>query len=146
MNNAIIVGKGQLTWPANERRTDRYGSVLLYSHNEQNGNPVPYAALDTTLCADQKGTLVAVILESRASTHIGDLFRGIRPHQPKIGDEITLGKGMLFYDELDDDDDEPLTTVGIEPEDGRDEDWMDPQSLYNCHQQTVELRFIPSEQ
>ncbi|UGT61815.1 hypothetical protein [Nocardia asteroides] len=30
-------------------------------------------------------------------------------------------------------------TVRLEPEDGREHDWMDPVALYRCHHQTVRL-------
>jgi hypothetical protein len=42
------------------------------------------------------GHLVAVVLETRPSPHIGDLARAVDPAMPTVGQENTLGTGTLF--------------------------------------------------
>lgn len=128
----LLVGKGQLSWNRGERVSDRYGSVRLY---DSHGGPVPLETELTRL----KGRLVAKILEARRSTHIGDLFRGLFPSTPDVGEEILLGKGMVFY--LDDG-----RAIGLEPEEPRDSDWLNPKALYRAHDQTVELYFEPTSE
>jgi hypothetical protein len=80
------------------------------------------------------GSLVAEVIATRKSTHIGDLFRGIFPSTPKLGARIVLGHGALFYNG---------NQVGLKPDDGRENDWLDPHSLYQAHDQTVRLIFVP---
>ncbi|WIV57911.1 hypothetical protein [Amycolatopsis nalaikhensis] len=77
------------------------------------------------------------MLETRPSVHCGDLTRGLAPTTPAVGEQITLGSGTVFT-EPDPDTGLP-TAVGLVPDDGRDEDWLDPRALYRCHNQTVRL-------
>ena len=129
-----IIGTGVLSWESVERISDRYGFVFLID-NADNKEALPF---DSALILSQsglKGTLKAFIIETRDSRHIGDLFRHIYPKTPPIGEEIELGKGTLaFRDDIN---------VGLEPTDGRESGWLDPHALYQCHEQTVELRFYP---
>ena len=127
---AMCLGTGILNWDRHERVSDRYGTVKLLE------------ALDSSVAIQlksvkegTKGTLYAIVKETRQSQHIGDLFRGIFPETPNLGERIVLGHGLLFYDE---------ESVGLEPEDGRDNDWLDPHKLYRVHEQTVDLFFEPS--
>ena len=53
-----------------------------------------------------------------------------------------LGTGTLFLNTVS----EGGTTyhnIGLSPDDGRTKDWMNPRSLYRCHEQTVRLIFVP---
>ena len=52
-----------------------------------------------------------------------------------VGERIVLGEGTLFYYEKG---------VGLRPEDGRDELWLDIHALYRAHNQTVTLIFEES--
>jgi hypothetical protein len=36
-----------------------------------------------------------------------------------------------------------INSIGVQPQDGREMDWMDPHALYRAHDQTVELSFEP---
>lgn len=140
----ILLGMGSLSWLGGERRTDRYGTVMLYSEDSQGKSIAPDAHVlpaAVLKAAGSKGKLVCVVLANRESTHIGDLFRGIAPTMPAVGEEITLGEGVLFYDKPAD---RPIEAIGLKPEDGREHDWLDPNMLYRAHEQTVELYFEPS--
>ena len=129
MTDAIILGTGTLNWFRHERICDRYGAVHLES---ERGKYADYADIPV----GAKGTIIAHILETRPSGHIGDLFRGIGPSDPEAGETVELGTGTLFT-EMED----GIPVIGVEPDDGRDTDWMDPRALYRCHNQTVRLEF-----
>lgn len=132
MTTNITLGKGVLNWFRTERICDRYGAVHLEG-------PDGYADFDG-IPEGTTGTIMAEILETRPSGHIGDLFRGIGPSEPETGETVELGTGTLFtYLE------EGIPVVGVKPDDGREEDWMNPRALYRCHNQTVRLEFRPAE-
>ncbi len=134
----VVLGEGVLTWPRYERVGDRYGVVNLMTAPVENLNDFSFTPDYVTLGGDpfagSDGKLVATVLETRQSGHIGDIFRGFYPETPEVGEVIELGEGKLFFD-----DDE---TVGLEPNDGREADWLDPLALYRCHEQTVRLEFV----
>ena len=131
----VLIGTGVLSWPRNERVSDRYGTVMLQSEfSDASDNFIP---LDES--QDGKhGRLIAEVKETRQSPHIGDLFRGIRPVVPAVGDVIELGRGTLFFDQCD-----GFRSVGLKPADGRKSDWLDPHQLYRAVHQTVALCFVP---
>lgn len=121
------LGTGVLSWNGAERRSDRYGSVML----------LPFPDSEKPIClvqvkAGERGRLVAIVKETRQSRHTGDLFHGLFPKTPKVGQEITLGEGTLFFEN---------DGVGLQPNDGRDTQWLDMRALYNAHEQTVTLYF-----
>ena len=126
----MIVATGLLSWPRLERISDRYGSVQIIDGDGK-------SVLDVEGLVGKRGTLVVRILETRQSRHIGDLFRGIGPSMPEVGEEIVLGNGTVFFDDCG-----YYNSVGLAPDDGRDCDWLDPKMLYRCHEQTVELQFV----
>lgn len=128
MTRTFKLGTGRLNWHRGERITDRYGSVGLWPETGEQT-----LALDEA-CAGVRGRLVAVVIEARRSTHIGDLFRGLGPGDAKVGDRIELGIGTVFFESNDD-----CRYVGLRPDDGREHDWLDPEALYRAHSQTVEL-------
>ena len=115
-----------------ERVSDRYGSVKLFTSISQE-ETVP---LDQSL-SGKRGQLLAVVKETRESNHIGDLFHGILPTKPSVGDEFVLGKGVLFFDNI--------FTVGLKPMRMRKNLWLDIKKLYKAHCQTVELYFIETK-
>lgn len=137
----VLLGQGELSWRGSERRSDRYGTVGLFTQtdrtfmgNESYGDELKYVLVQKF--EEQTGTLVAEVVETRQSLHIGDIFRGIFPSVPEVGERITLGTGEFFVERED-----ARVYVGLKPEDGRDSDWLDPKALYRCHQQTVQLWF-----
>jgi hypothetical protein len=83
------------------------------------------------------GTLVAQVSETvtRKSYHVGDLFRGIFPVTPDLGEVVTLGKGRLTQ--------ESPCQIGLKPLADVTSDWLDPNALYRVHDQTVTLWFYP---
>lgn len=128
----VDLGHGELSWPRFERQTDRYGTVLLRT-GPDGEDYVPFDSAPV----GARGQLVAVVLETRRPVHCGDLARGLMPSIPAVGEVITLGSGTLFT-ETNPDTGLP-SSVGLTPDDGREEDWLDPRSLYRCHSQTVRL-------
>ena len=134
-----LIGTGILNWPRTERVNDRYGIVALWPRDDEYGEaPLPMAPkpLDGF-----RGQLIVKVLEARKSRHIGDVFRGIYPVTPEVGEEIVLGEGIVFYQMEGD----GRTFIGLKPEDGRTNDWLDPKKLYRAHAQYVELYFKKSE-
>lgn len=93
----ISLGKGVFTWGRMERVSDRYGAVYLIP---EGSSSLTTAATPSLISippeAEGLGTLWAVVTETRASTHIGDLFRGFSPSTPKVGAKIKLGTGKFF--------------------------------------------------
>lgn len=144
----ILLGIGVLTWNRKERITDRYGCVYLGDKNSME-DIVSEITCSTDVKALEKyegkiGNLVAIPIETRESTHIGDLFRGIYPSTPEIGERIELGNGILFsqpnsYIEN-------CQMIGLQPTDDRSNDWLNPEKLYRAHEQTVELYFETKEE
>lgn len=130
---AILLGIGRLTWDPGERRSNRYGSVHLMATGDSLNPATPAETIVPAEIIGQQVALWAVILVTRESTHIGDLFRGIFPSTPNVGDKFKLGVGCLFTEKGD------YLNVGLSPHDGRDSDWLDPHVLYCCHEQSVEL-------
>ena len=122
-------GVGRFSWPAAERRSDRYGLVGLLAGDDGTSE---WMGLVTAGLVGKAGRLFAVVLETQESRHIGDMFRGIYPATPAVGDEIVLGEGVLFVD---------TERVGLEPSDGRESDWLNPHQLYRAIDQKVELLF-----
>lgn len=128
----VILGDGELSWPSRERRGNRYGVVGLWP--PRGG---PQLAFDPPPPVSVHGTLVAIVLETQESPHIGDLARGLVPSTPARGDILVLGTGRLFVQD---------GCVGLVPDDGRTTDWLDPHALYQAHYQIVRLTFTPSGQ
>lgn len=136
--DAILCGRGKLTWFGSERRSDRYGSVWLLKRGDSTSqeNEIEDAKLHFPT---GQGKLLARVIEPLKSTHIGDFFRGISPRTPKCGDILILGEGTPFKEVC-----EGKVALGIRPEKERPNDWLNPRALYDCHESVVELIFIPS--
>jgi hypothetical protein len=144
MTDPIQLGTGILTWGGEERRTDRYGAVFLMedgnSSRKRGGYLDQLDALGMTLADGVYGSLIATVLDPRRSTHIGDPFRGFRPSVPEKGEAIVLGTGRAFIEGG------PYgRRIGLNPEDGRETDWLDPAALYRAHEQLVRLTFEPDD-
>jgi hypothetical protein len=136
MSKGIYLGTGVLTWEPVERQSDRYGSVWL-ADKASGDDATSVISTDAQQFADVEGKLRAIVKETRISQHIGDLFRGIFPRTPKVGDIIILGSGVFFWENTIG----RGIAVGLRPHDGRSSDWLSPRSLYDCHHQTVALFF-----
>lgn len=139
----IDLGTGVLTWNGVERRGDRYGAVYLIpeKHNSFTREPSPSQVKTQEVHEGERGVLVALVKETRESTHIGDLFHGLYPETPEVGERILLGTGTLFF--------EPVPAggvqVGLRPDDRRLSFWLNPRMLYRAHEQTVQLIFEQDE-
>lgn len=143
------VGSGVLSWNRNERVSDRYGTINLSSSRPDWKNSVVgdnHEALpcdvfmvdESALVFGCRGILFCVVTGARRSGHIGDIFHGVFPSQPEVGEAIVLGEGTLFCEKAHD----ASTTenIGVRP-DGREVLWMDIHALYRCHEQTVDVYF-----
>ena len=126
----IEIGTGVLGWDAYERRSDRYGQVILFTSPdvgcEKRVELIKVETHDT-------GQLIAVVKETRKSNHIGDLFHGVYPETPEVGQRIVLGEGILISHKH---------AVGIKPLEKRSTWWLDIRALYRVHHQTVTLFFV----
>jgi hypothetical protein len=140
----FVIGEGVLTWDASERISDRYGAVFLMNDGDSLHEPSGYVLIPDDVPVGMPGWLVAEVVATRQSTHVGDVFRGLRPQTPEVGERIVLGRGRLFRQTVDRDSPHPvIEAVGLAPEDvdDRDTDWLDPRALYRAHEQTVRLTF-----
>jgi len=134
----ILVGAGALTWFAEERRSDRYGSVWLSKENSLSEVINKNSYLNVLKSVKGKGRLIAKVTGTRKSTHIGDLHHKVYPSTPEVGEEIVLGSGTVFYENKYD-----IDAIGLKPDDNRNELWLDIKQLYRAHEQDVELYFEP---
>ena len=99
-HTTYLLATGVLTWCGSERRSDRYGSVMIlnaddpHDHDQGGGataKVVPFQLPGLGIV----GTLRAEVMEVRKSEHIGDLFRGITPGGAVVGETLVLGHGQL---------------------------------------------------
>lgn len=142
-NKRTSLGEGILNWPKKERVNDRYGLVGLWTESDvprpetlkeihnygQRQQRIKLAHVEE----GKHGRLVVEVLRTQKSAHIGDLFRGLFPSTPKVGETIVLGEGYVFYEEGN--------FIGLEPKEQRESDWLNPKMLYRVHEQYVELFF-----
>lgn len=132
------IGHGVLTWEGSERRSKRYGHIVLLSetyHNER----VTTAKLDQDeldLLVGKRVRLVAEVVAARKSGHVGDMFLKIEPSQPEVGQRFDLGVGTL---DLEWQEWASVAAIQLVPKDGREMFWFDPRQLYQLHDQTVDL-------
>lgn len=134
---ATKIASGVFGWDSGERRSNRYGSIQIRS-SPYDGNVVATATFNRKAMDALTGKRVRLacsVVETRASGHIGDAFLKIKPSTPTVGDVIELGVGVLFVADGYD----GLPEIGLMPEDGRRELWIDPRQLYRLHDQTVDL-------
>jgi len=124
------IGIGELGWRPCERITDRYGTIGLYRGQK------PISLEHISSFEGTHGHLTCRVKGVRPCLHLGDILRGLRPEQPKVGEVFILGEGNLFI--------EDGKCIGVEPTDGRETDWLDPHQLYKVHSQIVELFFVES--
>jgi hypothetical protein len=127
-----LLGRGVLSWDADERQSDRYGTVRLFRHHRPHAPFVTIAGAPVGTIGD----LLVRVIETRKSNHVGDVFRKIYPIMPEAGEQIILGVGILARHAC-----EPDYVVGVIPLGERDKDWLKPKALYRAHDQTVDLIF-----
>ena len=81
------------------------------------------------------GTLVArVIAVDPRFDHSDDHVPELRTPPP--GERVVLGSGTLFTEEY-----MGAPVIGVRPDDGRDEDWMDSYAITRCRDHLVRLEF-----
>jgi len=122
------IGTGVLDWDREERISDRYGLVVLFDAPNDPRRPIPLRHGSE----GKYGRLVAIVRETRDSSHIGDLFHNVFPSTPDLGQTVVIGEGTLFF---------MGNRVGLTPEDNRRTLWLDIHALYRVHNQTVTLFF-----
>ena len=138
-----ILAEGRLNWARFERVEDRYGTVTIQTSgalfdgtNDPGGTYAEFRDAPIGIT----GRLVAHVLETRESPHIGDLFRGVFPVTPEVGERIVLGECTLFVARED-----PISgdypAIGVKPAGVAEYPWMDVEALYRAHEQTVRLEF-----
>lgn len=132
-----VIGEGDFTWPRYERVFDRYGSVLLTNGDPSNSNAPDDDFVRLAVPEGKRGRLFAEVLEVHQSDHIGDLFRGFFPGGAVAGERVFLGAGRAMRGGLGDINE----AMRLEPDDGRDSDWLDPEALYRLHSCRVRLVF-----
>lgn len=139
----IKLGSGMLTWDGQERRTSRYGTINLTKTPFAGEAQVPWELDEETvgLLSGVQGVLVARVIETRESSHVGHHSRGLYPSTPGAGDEIELGYGRIMLVPCTGDWGSP--GIALLPLDRRHFDLMDPRALYRVHEQTVDLYFNP---
>lgn len=135
-----LIARGVFSWHPAERITTRYGAFMINKESYNGDVASNYQYQDIAKVASLVGKRVKVlasVFESRPSGHIGDLFLGIYPKQPLVGDTVKLGLGVLDY--VKDKDRPEWSEFVLHPEDAREQLWIDPYKLYNLHDQTVDL-------
>lgn len=142
----FMLGFGIFMWDARERRTRRYGAIFMAPTTfDETVTVAPVVGWDAVdYLEGRRIHLYAKVLEARPSGHCGDTFFKVAPTQPEIGEEIDLGVGVLYTSMLTYPKDRHLQ-FELQPQDSRDELWMDPRKLYQLHDQTVELYAEPTE-
>jgi hypothetical protein len=136
----VTLGEGVLTWPRAEQISGRYGLVALMAKGGiSQAKQVTYLPLDQT-AAGRHGRLHAEVLETHRSPRVGDVAGGSGPSTPKVEETIRLGTGTLVF--AHDQSEGGYDLVGLAPDDGRRDDWFDPEALYRCREQTVRLTFV----
>ncbi|MEK7143024.1 MAG: hypothetical protein AAB785_02330 [Patescibacteria group bacterium] len=121
-----MIGNGILGWDPFERRSDRYGSVILFASLQSD------KAVTPNKVKGGYGRLIAEVNQTRQSRHIGDFVQGVAPETPEVGEKIILGEGYLRYEGV---------SIALVPKDHRKIPILDVGALYRAHDQTVTLFF-----
>lgn len=89
--DTVILGAGTLNWHADERRTDRYGTVHLNrTPSAVDHDATPNPERFNTAPVGAHGRLVAIIVGTRPAHHIGDLARGATPKPAPVDTESHM--------------------------------------------------------
>jgi hypothetical protein len=135
------LGHGVFTWSGSERRSDRYGAFNLCAEPYE-GKVVTQVTYDKALAKeleDKRVRVLVKVVETRESGHLGDIFLGILPSTPEVGEEVDLGVGILHTEPCEWD--KKVTSTFLVPGDPptRETFWFDPNKLYRLHDQTVDV-------
>ena len=133
-----LLGYGVFSWGAEERRTNRYGSFNMCGESYKGEKPgkSPELTKELRRLDHRRVKLMAKVIETRTSGHLGDMALRISPTTPEVGQEILLGVGILQIESCSWD---FLPSIALVPKDRRTEMWIDPRILYQLHDQTVEI-------
>lgn len=135
-----VLGTGALNWDRSERVSNRYGFVAFFETDSRDAYIAPWT-LDTVLLrrlAGTRGRLVAKVVTSRVSTHIGDLSLGAYPRQRPEGTRLVLGEGLLRIGSAAGAG--GSMRFGVAPEAG-EYPWMNVRALYDAHENVVCVTF-----
>ena len=137
----LEMGVGKFSWSGAERRVDRYGSCGLW--DDDAGVWLPLLIPEPGV----RGWIEVEVLETRKSSHIGDLFHGFFPVTPEVGEVFRLSAeaGTVVDAPMDVGFSYERRSIALAPDDGRDTFWLDPAMLYRAHDQTVRLVFVFEE-
>jgi hypothetical protein len=80
------------------------------------------------------GTLVARVIANVSARDWGDEPPELR--LPKPGERVVLGSGTLFTERYRD-----VPVIGVRPDDGREDNWMDRSAISRCTNHLVRLEF-----
>lgn len=81
------------------------------------------------------GTLVAHVIANVDAYDWGDDPPELR--LPKPGERVVLGTGTLFTEQYGD-----IPVIGVRPDDGRPDNWMDRDAISRCKDHLVRLEFV----
>lgn len=135
---------GVFGWDRQERTSLRYGRINIADRGFVTGC-VAEPSVDAAVLRELSGIrvrLVARVVETRTSTHVGDRGLNIYPSTPDVGEEVVLGVGVLDSERNADGE----TAFLLRPGDGRRHFWVDPRLLYRLHNQTVDLFVEPTDE
>jgi hypothetical protein len=130
-------GFGIFTWGSHERVSDRYGSFVLDRTNFGGDATVTPKLDDLSPLLGRRTKVTIRVVDTRKSGHIGDAFLGISPTTPDLGAMFEF-IGNLHIGPADWG---GHNQIVIAPLDGRRTFWMNPEALYQLHDQTVEVTF-----
>jgi hypothetical protein len=132
------LGHGVFEWDGSERRSDRYGSFFLDAKAPEGLEAkCSYDMLLAEKLEGKRVHIVAVVIATCTSTHIGDMFLKIKPSTPEVGEVVDLGVGVFHCEPCVWD--RKLFSVSLIPDDKRKTFWFDPRKLYRLHDQTVDV-------
>lgn len=140
MGQRILIGTGILGWDGFERRSGRYGSIVLDNEGfEGNGKGTIKAVIEVDPAmqlSDKRARVTVEVVEPRDSAHAGDGFLKLKPTRPDKGETVDLGVGIFSLERAG-------FALGwafqLRPGDNRPEQWMDPRKLFRLHDQTVKV-------
>lgn len=162
-----LLAEGRLDWPKGERHTERFGVINIqtagrnpeeYAREQldeflartaafpgqgvtrQENDPTAEHADFTSAPIGMFGRLIVEVTEIEDSEEEARLGSKIPANVAEVGDELVLGTGELFTEE-----DEGIVSIGINPADGRETEWLDVANLRSVHRQMVKLFFEPVE-
>ncbi|MCD0444284.1 hypothetical protein LO763_11690 [Glycomyces sp. A-F 0318] len=131
----LVLGEGVLTWPPEEQRLGRFGSVSLKVGTDQYATfpDVPIEAL---------ARLSATVLVVCEAVIAPDPVRQLAPTLPEQGEEIDLGIGLVFRPDIAG---QAHIAIGLAPIAAywRGNEWLSPTALYRAHNHYVRLTLHP---